>query len=97
LELNRIKVPEKARIPWDFQVIKILLVGMASGRWTSAVNEWVKMSAETRVGLTRAEEKDKELWTLRLRKLEDLCVYALIESKVPSSLEGTLIVGLRAC
>ena len=55
---------------------------MASGRWTGAVNEWVKMSAETRVGLSRAEEKDKELWTLRLRKLEDLCVYALIESKV---------------
>jgi hypothetical protein len=62
---------------------------MASGRWTSAVNEWVKMSAETRLGLTRAEEKDKELWTLRLRKLEDLCVYALIESKVLSSREGT--------
>ena len=39
LELNRIKIPEGARIPWDFQVMKILLVGMASGRWASAINE----------------------------------------------------------
>ena len=62
--------------------MKILLVGMASGRWASAINEWVKMSAETRVGLQRAEDQDKELWRLRLRKLEELCVYALIESKV---------------
>ena len=62
--------------------MKILVVGMASGRWTGAINEWVKMSAETRAELTCAEEKDKELWQLRLRKLEELCVYAFIESKV---------------
>jgi len=88
LELNRIKVPEKARIPWDFQVLKVLLVGMASGRWQNAVNEWVNMSADTRVGMARAEEKDKELWTSRLRKLEELCVYTLIESKVCIFTEG---------
>ena len=76
-------------------MLKILLVGMASGRWASAISEWVKMSAETRVGLAYAEEKDKELWELRLRKLEELCLYAFIESKVFRSLRNTaLIVGL---
>src|SRR6266496_4845087 len=81
LELNRIKVPPTARIPWDFQVLKILLIGMASGRWYGAINEWFAMATETRIGLSHAKD-DKQIWRLRLRKLEDLVVYGLIEAKV---------------
>lgn len=81
LELNRIKLPALSKIPWDFQVLKILLVGMASGRWFGAINDWYVMAAESRVAISRASE-DKELWRLRLRKLEDLVVYGLIEAKV---------------
>jgi hypothetical protein len=81
LELNRIKIPPTARIPWDFQALKILLIGMASGRWYSAINEWYAMATETRVGLFHTKE-DKDLWRLRLRKLEDFVVYGLIEVKV---------------
>jgi len=79
--------------------MKILLVGMASGRWTNAINEWVNMSSDTRGALQRAEERDKELWQTRLKKLEDLCVYALIESKVCNFLEegtNTRIMNLRS-
>ena len=81
LELNRIKIPPTARIPWDFQALKILLIGMASGRWYGAISEWYAMATETRIGLSHAKE-DKNLWRLRLRKLEDLVVYGLIEVKV---------------
>ena len=61
--------------------MKILLIGMASGRWHGAINEWYAMATETRIGLSHAKE-DKELWRLRLRKLEDLVIYGLIEVKV---------------
>lgn len=84
LELNRIKIPSTARIPWDFQALKILLIGMASGRWYGAINEWYAMATETRIGLSHAKE-DKDLWRFRLRKLEDLVVYGLIEAKVSPS------------
>ena len=84
LEFSRIKVPETSRIPWDFQVLKILLISIASGRWKPAINEWYAMASETRAALAHAKE-DKHLWTLRLKKLEELIIYALIESKVVPS------------
>jgi hypothetical protein len=94
LELNRIKVPPTARIPWDFQVLKILFIGMASGRWHGAIKEWLAMTSETRVTMSRATD-DKELWRLRLKKLEDLVVYGLIEAKV--NLSATfLMIELRS-
>jgi len=75
--------------------LKILLVGMASGRWKVAINEWFVMVSETRSALVQAEE-NKELWRLRLRKLEDLIIYGLIEGKVVYSIsfDRELIVGL---
>jgi hypothetical protein len=93
LELNRIKVPEKARIPWDFQVLKILLVGIASGRWETAISEWYAMASETRLALSHATQ-DKDLWKLRLRKLEDLVTFGLIESKVHISKLSKTNIGL---
>jgi len=54
---------------------------MASGRWYRAIDEWYAMASETRVAMTRATD-DKELWRLRLRKLEEIVVYGLIEAKV---------------
>ena len=83
LELTRITVPSTARIPWDFQVLKILLIGMASGRWLAAVNEWYSVAAESRVCLARASERDKDLWKGRLTRLEELVAYGLIEARVP--------------
>ena len=62
-------------------MLKILLIGMASGRWYGAINEWYAMATETRIALSHAKE-DKDLWRLRLLKLEDLVVYGLIEVKV---------------
>jgi hypothetical protein len=41
------------------------------------------MAAATRVALGRPTE-DKDLWKLRLKKLEGLVVYGLIEAKVGS-------------
>jgi len=95
LELNRIKLPLAAKIPWDFQVLKILLIGTASGRWHAAINEWYIMAAATRVALGRPME-DKDLWRLRLKKLESLIVYGLIEAKV-GPVKPELILELRSC
>jgi hypothetical protein len=91
LELNRIKVPPQARIPWDFQVLKILLIGMASGRWLAAVNEWYAVAAESRVALRKAEAGDKELWRARLRRLEELVAYGLVEARVCEYCLGDLM------
>ena len=63
-------------------MLKILLVGMASGRWQGAVREWVALGFETRMGLLNAEEGEKEVWRWRLRKLEELIVFGLIEGRV---------------
>jgi len=67
-------------------VLKILLIGMASGRWLAAVNEWYSVAAESRVCLARAGERDKDLWKARLNRLEELVAYGLIEARVPSLL-----------
>jgi len=80
LELNRIKLPESAKIPWDFQVLKILLVGLATGRWGVATGEWIELASDTRVAM--AKGNDKELWSRRLRKVEELVVFGLMEGKV---------------
>lgn len=89
IELNRLKLPAEARIPWDFQVLRTLIMGMASSRWTVVVNEWLAMAGDTRRAmkeqLDAAEEDKKEqirgLWTGRLQKLEELVCYGLIEGK----------------
>ena len=80
LELTRIAVPLEAKIPWDFQVLKILLVGLASGKWNVTVEEWIIVAAETRYAMSRSE--GKEVWRTRLRRLEELVVYGLIEGRV---------------
>jgi len=63
-------------------VLKILLMGMASGRWHGMVREYVTMTFETRTALNEAEGEEKDVWRKRLRKLEELIVFALIEAKV---------------
>jgi hypothetical protein len=95
LELNRIKVPPTARIPWDFQVLKILLIGMASGRWLAAVNEWYSVAAETRLCLSESSASDQDLWKSRLTKLEELVAYGLIEAKVPPSFHPSPAVDIE--
>jgi len=60
--------------------LKILLVGLASGKWNVAVEEWIIVAAETRYAMSRSE--GKEVWRTRLRRLEELVVYGLIEGRV---------------
>jgi hypothetical protein len=59
---------------------------MASGRWNIAINEWLIMASETRLAMSQTD--DKQIWKLRLKKLQDLVVYALIEAKVRSQYES---------
>jgi hypothetical protein len=61
-------------------VLKILLVGMASGRWSTAISEWLVMASETRLAMSQTTEK--QIWRQRLKKLQDLIIYGLIEAKV---------------
>jgi hypothetical protein len=82
MELTRIVVPLEAKIPWDFQVLKILLVGMASGKWNVAIDEWIIVAGETRFAMSLTGEGGKQIWKTRLRKLEELIVYGLIEGRV---------------
>lgn len=89
LELSRILVPLEAKIPWDFQVLKILLVGMASGKWSLAIEEWIIVAGETRFAMCLAE--DKGIWKARSRKLEELIVYGLIEGRVTCP-QGTWLI-----
>ena len=53
---------------------------MASGKWSIAIEEWVVVAGETRFAMSLAE--DKGIWRARLRKLEELIVYGLIEGRV---------------
>ena len=55
---------------------------MASGRWQGMVREYVTVTFETRTALNEAEGEEKDVWRKRLRKLEELVVFALIEAKV---------------
>jgi hypothetical protein len=55
-------------------------VGLATGRWTGAVGQWIEMASESRIVMSHDENKD--IWKSRLKKLEDLVVFGLIETKV---------------
>jgi hypothetical protein len=54
-----------------------------------AITEWLVMASETR--LAKSQTDDKQIWQRRLKKLQELVVYALIEAKVRSS--RMLIIG----
>jgi hypothetical protein len=73
------KLPQTASIPWDFSVVKILILGMANGRWGECIRDWVGMVMDARVATEKDEE---EVWWRRIRGLEELIVFAWIEIKV---------------
>lgn len=53
---------------------------MASGRWNTAINEWLIMASETRLAMSQTTEK--QIWKQRSKKLQDLIIYGFIEAKV---------------
>jgi hypothetical protein len=52
------------------------------------------MASETRLAMSQTTEK--QIWKQRLKKLQDLIIYGLIEAKV-RYLEVWLTIGFRRC